>query len=309
MLAELERRGDEVFTVGRRRSPRERHFEIGDVTDAEALALVVDAARPDVVFHLAGTANAADPAEFYRVNTIYAVALLEALARTGHAHRPILLVGSAAEYGFVSADELPISEELPARPYHHGGASKAAQTLTGLMAARKGRPVVVARPFNVIGAGMPESLLLGSLVRQVARIARGRQAPIIRLGNLDTERDFVAVGDVVRAYADLLRTERAQGEIVNVCAGRPFPVRALAARLVALSGRSIDLVSDPARARAEDPRTNYGSPRKLASLVGYVPGTDLDAALAAALDEAMRGRDGCEEDEQLTSTRGARTRG
>src|SRR5207248_561315 len=108
------------------------------------------------------------PDAYYLVNTVYAARLLHAMELAGCALVPTLLIGSAAEYGAVNEDDVPITETMPARPIDHYGISKLAQTLIGQAAARDGRSIVVARTFNAIGPGMPEHLSVQSFVKQIA---------------------------------------------------------------------------------------------------------------------------------------------
>ncbi len=282
----LERLGLEVHTAGRAGAPSARHHPLADVTSTRAVAEVVTTAAPDVVFHLAGVAQADEPAELYRVNVGFAVTLLAALEAAGLADRPLLVVGTAAEYGLVRPEDLPIAEDCPARPCGHYGASKLAQTEAALAAARAGRPVVVARPFNVIGPGMPEHVVLQSVAAQLARIARGEQPPVLALGNLESRRDFVDVQDAAGAFVQLVLCPAARGEIVNVCSGRPVRISDLVARAVALSGVDVTVRQERARLKALDVPDAYGTNAKLRRLIGDLPALELDASLARILEEA-----------------------
>jgi GDP-4-dehydro-6-deoxy-D-mannose reductase len=275
----------EVHTAGRAGEATTRHHPLKDVTSTRVIADAVAAAAPDAVFHLAGLARAAEPAELYRVNVGFAVTLLAGLEEAGLPDRPVLFVGSAAEYGLVGPGDLPITEECPTRPYGHYGASKLAQTQAALSAARGGRPVVVARAFNVMGPGMPDHLVLRSVVTQLARVVRGEQPPELVLGNLEARRDFVDVGDAVRAYARLVSCPAARGEVVNVCSGRPVRIADLVERATALAGVSVTIRREEALLKAVDVPEAYGSPEKLRRLVGEAPPLDLDRSLSRILEE------------------------
>ena len=50
----------------------------------------------------------------------------------------MILTGTSAEYGLVAKEQLPITEDTPAKPYDHYGISKLAQTLMGIREARDG---------------------------------------------------------------------------------------------------------------------------------------------------------------------------
>jgi nucleoside-diphosphate-sugar epimerase len=258
-----------------------------DPSDMGAIIHAVEEARPDCVFHLAGVSGPQEFLASYSINVMYGARLLEALAVTGQEGCPVLLVGTSAEYGMVDAEHLPIREETPARPYSHYGISKLAQTSMGVLVARTGRPLIMARPFNIIGPGMPEHLVIQTLARQLANIHRGVCGPVLEVGNLSASRDFVSVHDAVRIYWDLVRTPAAYGEIVNVCSGRPVVIGDLLERFMSLTGLQVEVRTDPRRVKPMDVPVHYGSPERLRRLVGFVPSGELDAVIMEIWAEVL----------------------
>src|SRR2546423_2806225 len=98
--------------------------------------------------------------------------------------------------------------------------SKFMQTLLGISAASTGsQPIVIARPFNIIGVGMPEHLALASFALQIREIKAGSRPPVIEVGELKSARDFIDVEDVVELYWKLISNDKAYGQIFNVCTG------------------------------------------------------------------------------------------
>jgi GDP-4-dehydro-6-deoxy-D-mannose reductase len=138
--------------------------------------------------------------------------------------------------------------------------------------------IMMARPFNHIGAGQAPTFAISDFARQIAGIAAGRRPPQLSVGNIEATRDFTDVADVVRAY-ELLLTRGQNGEIYNVCSGVERSVRTLLERLLSLSGVDAEVVSDPARLRpSEQPRV-YGSYMKLSDHTGWQPMVPLDESL------------------------------
>jgi GDP-4-dehydro-6-deoxy-D-mannose reductase len=262
----LKARSVETFVL------RLRSNEIGDW---ERVASLLEKINPDYVFHLAGLTRSDSAEEFLRVNTLYAVTLLTASREANLEDRPLLLVGSAAEYGQITAQDLPVTEETVCRPSSLYGISKLAQTLIGLAAAdNRRRPIVVVRPFNIIGVGMPEYLALESFRRQIERIKADEQPPLIRVGNLNASRDFVDVEDVVQLYWALVQNRHAYGQIVNVCTGTVTSIGTILNLLIQASGLSIEVEADKARIKDVDVAVHYGSDKKLQRLIGnfqYTP--------------------------------------
>ena len=78
--------------------------------------------------------------------------------------------------------------------------------------------------------------MVPSFALQIARIEAGQQPPIIRVGNLDVERDFLDVRDVTEAYALTLAksADLPSGTILNIASGVPRVIRDLLDRLLGL---------------------------------------------------------------------------
>jgi GDP-4-dehydro-6-deoxy-D-mannose reductase len=283
----LTTQGVEVHGVSRNSIFAKCH-RFPDTIDATSFLPAIKASRPHYIFHLAGVMLAQDPATFYRVNTVYAASLLHALEATGYQDRPVLLVGTATEYGMISPGQLPIHEKSVARPYNDYGSSKLAQTLLGLARAKRGRPIVVVRPFNIIGPGMPSHLVVQSFAAQLAQVLKGDMPPILRVGNLGSSRDFIDVADAVEIYWQLVRTPAAYGEIVNVCSGYPVIIGDILTKLAALAGVRVEIQTDPHRLKAVDVPVHYGSTEKLRQILGRASTVSLDLSLRRVLEAAIR---------------------
>lgn len=286
----LKSQGVAVYTMGMH--PPEpsdetvqQHFTIADITNSQELAHVFQVVQPDYCIHLAGVASSIDPVVFYRVNVSYAAALLHALELSGLATQcPTLLVGTSAEYGAITPEQVPIHENTPVSPYHHYGISKLAQTHLGMAAARMGRPLVMVRPFNIIGPGMPRHLSVQSFATQVVKIVLGQQPPVIEVGNLGSSRDFIDVESTVRIYWQLLQNPQAYGEVINICSGQGVVMADLLQRLIHLSGVAVEVKVDPDRFKTLDIPVHYGCTQKLERFIHGVPHLDLDGTLQRVLD-------------------------
>jgi GDP-4-dehydro-6-deoxy-D-mannose reductase len=271
LVQTLERDGVEVHSVGTRQLDRRSHHLLGDVGDLGSLTHLVEQVQPDYAFHLAGVSAASNTALFFTVNTEYAVTLLTALDQGGRHDCPVLLAGSAAEYGLVSPGDLPITEDHCPKPFNSYGISKLAQTHVGLAASAAGRPIVVVRPFNVVGPGMPARLALQSFATQLMQIRAGLGPSLIEVGDLSASRDFIDVRDAVSIYRVAIRSVICHGQIINVCSGRERRLSDVLATMCELAGVTADLRQDPARTRTFDAHNHYGSTRKLEALLGVRP--------------------------------------
>jgi GDP-6-deoxy-D-talose 4-dehydrogenase len=235
-----------------------------DITSPEECRRVIDEVRPHYIVHLAAISFVAhnDPLDFYRVNVLGTLNLLQACADVGHTPDKVLIASSANVYGNVTSDA--IDESFPLAPVNHYAASKVSmEALARTWFDRL--PIVITRPFNYTGRGQSASFLVPKIVEHFAR-----REPEVSLGNIDVARDFSDVRYVVRAYEALL-TSAAVGETVNICTGTPYTLREILAMASEISGHQLEIRIDPAFVRQTDVKVLVGSPAKLR---GLVPGLE-----------------------------------
>ena len=112
----------------------------------------------------------------------------------------------------------------------------------------------------------------------------GLAPPVIEVGNLEPERDFTDVRDIVQAYLMLAENGRS-GEAYLACSGRAVPISRLLETLIEIADIRVEVRQDSGRVRpAETPRL-YGSYAKLQRDVGWSPEIPLRRSLADALRE------------------------
>ena len=248
-----------------------------DVRSRADVVAALDASLPDAIVHLAGISylpSADDaPADAWAVNVIGAVTVLAEVGRRRQAGRldpRVLVAGSAQQYGRHDPSELPLRETAEQRPLTVYAASKAAQELAALQAFRAdGVQAIATRSFNHSGVGHDAHFLLPALVRRTLALRTGG-GTTLRVGNADTIRDYLHVGDVVDAYLALLE-RGVPGEAYNVCSGEGVAVRDLTARVLERAEVRADIASDPSLQRATDVPALVGSPEKLARATGWRP--------------------------------------
>lgn len=259
-----------------------------DLTDAAAVERAVALAKPDLVFHLAGRFRADSVEELWKTNVEGFGHLCDALRRAGQsAGKPVRLVaaGSASEIGPAGAVQLPVTEEVVCQPDTDYGRSKLEATRLALAEPTDGPlEIVVARPFNLIGAGLDPFLSLGSFAGQVVAAARG-EADCIRCGRLDTRRDYIDVHDAVDALVALAEHGRV-GEIYNIAAGRSYSIGELLDRMVFAAGVTVPIVVDLARVRPQDLLDIYGDTSKIRRDTPWRPSIAIEQSLADLLNYA-----------------------
>ena len=134
---------------------------------------------------------------------------------------------------------------------------------------------VVARPFNIVGAGEPPGSVIAALATQVLGVPRGAQAHV-RLRETASVRDFLDVEDCARALVTL-SVAGVSGRAYNVCSGRGVSIREVVASAARVWGRRIELELDEPDAQGT---VSIGDPAALTAL-GWRVERSLDESLAA----------------------------
>jgi GDP-4-dehydro-6-deoxy-D-mannose reductase len=185
-----------------------------DLLDAPHLSKVVGEICPDRIIHLAGITHGSFDG-LLTANVTGLQNLLDAVNEVNPLCR-ILVVSSSAVYGY--AGKKPIDENTPIKPLGNYGTSKAAQEQVALERyANGGAQVSIARPFNLIGPGQPDSFVCGRIVRQIVEIEHGRR-DTLELLETTSARDFIDVRDTVRAYWAIV----SHPDFASTCSGRIF---------------------------------------------------------------------------------------
>ncbi len=144
---------------------------------------------------------------------------------------------------------------------------------------------VVTRAFNHLGPGQNRRFAVASFALQLARIAAGSE-PLLLVGNLEAERDYLDVRDVVAAYVLLLEGGGRDGEIYNVASGRAVAMKEILRQLVMIARVGVEIRDDPARLRPSDVARMVGDAAKLRAATGWEPTIGLAASLRAVYDDA-----------------------
>ncbi|MDQ2733752.1 MAG: GDP-mannose 4,6-dehydratase [Pseudomonadota bacterium] len=258
----LTKAGFEVHgTIKADESADERHH-VADLDDLGALRDVVRRVRPTHVVHLAAISLVShdDVQEIYRTNIVGTRNLLSALANSDAARETlsaVLLASSANIYG--NTDIEPIDEAEPAHPANDYAVSKLAmEHMARLWSARL--PLTIVRPFNYTGVGQSLQFLIPKIVRAFAH-----RMPELEIGNIDVERDFSDVRDVVGAYRALL--ESSERGTFNICSGRAVSLREILRLCEEFTGHSLTLRVNPALVRANEVARLRGSNVRLRQLL------------------------------------------
>jgi len=242
--------------------------------------------KPDYVFHLAAFASPAqsfiNPRQTLENNIVGQLNLLESLVKT-KSHAKILVVGSADEYGNVDPEDLPITEDTPLAPPSPYAVSKVAQDLLGLQFfLHHNLNIVRVRPFNHIGPRQSPHFVVSAFASQIADLET-KGGGTIRVGNLETWREFTDVRDMVRAY--LLTLEKAKvGSVYNIGTGKPIKIAQILKISLSFSKVKIKVVIDKKLYRPVDIVKIYCDSSKFRKETGWMPKINIEKTLSDTID-------------------------
>jgi GDP-4-dehydro-6-deoxy-D-mannose reductase len=253
-----------------------------DMMALEDLRSVIRKAHPRKILHLAGMSSVRDsiedPLTALEMNIFSCANLLEAV-RLENLNTKLLVVSSSEVYGSPRDGEVVRNEESLRRPETPYSASKAAIEIIALQYFHTyGIKTLIARPFNHTGPGQRESFVLPAFAKKLMDIKVYGREPVIYMGNIEVERDFLDVRDVVRAYHLLLEKGK-PGEAYNICSGKIQPLRWILEEMLRISGLQVEIRADPGLERRVDIPMLAGDNSKITRETEWEPEIELDETL------------------------------
>jgi nucleoside-diphosphate-sugar epimerase len=219
-----------------------------DLRSPEDVASALDEFRPDVIIHAAAALRDEPWSALAASNIDAAMALVLGNATSANPAR-IVTISSGSVYGATSHDALPLRESSACYPLDlYAASKKAAEDVARILAGQHDVWLANARVFNLLGPGLQDRHLTGSLAAQLSAISLGMAEPRIRVGPLGSTRDFVDVRDAASAVVTVAE-KGAAGTSYNVASGTETSTQLIFDLLVAASQLvgSIELERQPGR--------------------------------------------------------------
>jgi GDP-4-dehydro-6-deoxy-D-mannose reductase len=146
------------------------------------------------------------------------------------------------------------------------------------------------RPFNHTGPGQTEAFAIPAFAAQVARIEAGQAPPVIRVGNLASERDFLDVRDVAKAYALAVCNSNylEPNTIFNIASGVPRRIGEVLDWFLRHSFVKIAVERDTERLRPSDLPRIVGDAGRVRQRLGWAPEHIFEETLADILDDCRK---------------------
>ena len=273
---------------GKENLPEKDKYNLRNVNllDANATKELIEEEKPDYLYHLAGLTSPkesfANPKETISTNTSAQINLLEAIKKS-HLDTKILVVSSAEVYGLVTEKDLPMNEETPFKPTNPYAVSKLAQDFLGLQYFLSEKlHIVRVRPFNHIGPRQSPNFVVSAFAKRIVNIERGKEK-VMKVGNLNSKRDFTDVEDMVKAYRLALEMGE-PGEVYNLGSGKSYSISQILNILISFSNVKIQVEQDEGlMKRTDDPKLlcDYS---KFQKLTNWNPQIPIEKTLENTLD-------------------------
>jgi len=253
-------------------------FIKGDVTDYGLLKKVINENDVEVIFHEASQpgvrASIENPFKPNLVNVIGTLNVLKVSMDSGV--KKIINASSSSVYGKVVY--LPFDEKHPTQPISPYGVSKlAAEQYCRVFYEIYGLKTVSLRYFTVYGPRMRPDLAIPIFTKSILN----NESPVI-FGDGEQTRDFTYIDDIIKANLRLLKTNKANGEVLNIGSGRRVTINYMIDTLKNLLNSNIESKHvDPIKGDARDTLANID---KAKELIGYKPNLSLEEGLKRFID-------------------------
>lgn len=253
-----------------------------DLTNKEAIK-EIDFKEIDRIIHLAGLASVGpsfDNPMLYINNNIAMQCNLYETAIEQQISPRFLIISSGSLYN--PNESLPLTENSSVVPNSPYAVSKIGQEELAKYYSRRGIEYLIARPFNHAGPGQDLGFIVADLAQQIVAVEKGETDKIF-VGNLDAQRDYTDVRDIVKAYKILINSSSSE-QTYNICSGVPVSGKELLNELLKLASINVEVVIDPKRMRPSDTPTIYGSYEKINQETGWKPTISLQTTLRDTLN-------------------------
>lgn len=212
-------RETDLLDVITNKNLQEIKFHYLDLKNFFSVDKLLKAEKFDGVFHLAAQSHPPtsfkDPILTWDENVKASVNIITSLEGSD---TKLMFCSTSEVYGDACKDVGRLSTDMPLTPSNPYGTSKAAIDL--YMQERTSNGFLkgfVTRAFSHTGPRRGRIFSISSDAAQIAAMEKGLQEPVLKIGNLETERVVIDVRDCVNAYYLLMLAEESNGKVFNVC--------------------------------------------------------------------------------------------
>ena len=283
LCAHLRNEGHEVWGV-HHEGERKKNYYIANLADDVQVFTLFGIHKFDGVFHLAAKtyppASFKEPAEFFQNNAMGTIYIFEAIRK----YQPECVMMYCSTSEVFGATEETITEATPLNPQNPYAVSKAAADMycheRMVNGALNG---FITRAFSHVGPKRPSRYAYSSDARQIAKIIKGEQEPVLRVGNLKAQRNVMDVRDVVDVYYQLmlknLNGEMPHGEVYVICGNKVREYGEYVRMMLELHDVDVKLETDPKLLRPVDILVQNPDSTKVRKYLDWEPSISIEQTL------------------------------
>ena len=245
--------------------PRVKIFK-GNIKDRPAISKAIG--KSEYIINLAALPFIPDsfhyPQEFFDVNTNGTLNLI--LETINHKKiKNFVHISTSEVYG--SAKKSPMDENHPILPQSTYAVSKlAGEKVVFTMHKEHDFPAVMIRPFNTFGPNITQPYIIPEIIMQVL----GKNNTV-KLGNINSERDFTFVSDTANGIISALFSEKAIGETINLGSGKSYKIKQIVGLVSSILNKKVGINVKKDRLRPFDVNKLVCDSRKAKKILGWEP--------------------------------------
>lgn len=251
----------------------------GDIRDSSAIFKATEGM--DIVFHLGALISIPysylHPREVAESNLMGTLNILQACQE----HKISRVVHTSTSEVYGTARYVPINEEHPLQGQSPYSASKiGADKLAESFYCAYNLPVVTVRPFNTFGPRQSARAIIPTIITQVLA------SNSLKLGNLESTRDFTFIDDTVDGFLKAAETPGVEGQTFNLGTGVEVSVGQLAEKIMQLTGKQLEVKKDTQRLRPDKSEVMrlLSDNSRARDLLHWAPRISLDEGLSRVID-------------------------
>lgn len=251
----------------------------GTITNRHQLNKIV--AKSDYIINLAALPFIPDsfyyPNEFFKVNTEGTINVVTESIKSKKL-KMFVHISTSEVYG--SAKFTPMSEDHPTLPQSTYAASKlAGERAVFTLHKEHGFPAIIIRPFNSYGPRITQPYIIPEIINQMLS---GKNN--IKLGNVESVRDFTYVSDTARGIISALISDGAIGETINVGSNKGYKIKFLVKLVANLVGKHVGITIDKKRFRPFDVQKLICDNSKAKKLLEWKPSVSIEEGMGKTIN-------------------------
>jgi GDP-4-dehydro-6-deoxy-D-mannose reductase len=258
----------------------------GDLSNYKQTQKIIKKIKPDLIFHLASTANVRQsfdlPKKTIENNNAITMNLLE-IVRVEKINPLIIICSSSEVYGKLHKRDIPVKETKSMKPVNPYSVSKAFQDLLSQVYFEcYGLKIIITRMFSYVNA-RKHYLFQSSFAKQIVDIENGKKK-VLKHGNLNSVRNIIDIYDAMEAYWLAAKSGKI-GSIYNISGKKVISVSNYLKELKKLSYVKIKTKVDKKLLRPVDVTLQVADTKKFVNDTKWYPKVSFKTSMKKLLNE------------------------